>query len=164
MEKKRKIAICGACMGVIAVIAVAVLLIIGVGGNSPEDAINDMAKALNELDFDAYVGTLHPALQSDAKKGMTQENKSSYMHTLRSGMLADYPSGSKIQITHFESYDIDSAGITEIKEQYKELGYNVSIEQAKTYYYYSVMLDSGEPDGLDSVTVVRSGAKWYLLP
>lgn len=164
MDKKRIIAICGACIGVIAVITVAVLLIIGIGGNSPEDAINDMATALNALDFDAYVNTLHPALQSDAKKGMTQENKSSYMHTLRSGMLADYQSGSKIQITHFENYDIDSSGIEEIKKQYKDLGYDISIDKAKTYYYYSVMLENGEPDGLDSVTVVKSGAKWYLLP
>ncbi len=152
----------------IAAVLVAVVIVITVialtsQSNEPEDAINNMVTALNNLDFDAYVDTLHPALQADAKKGMTQENKFSYMHSLRSELIGDYPEGTNIYITHYENYQLESNDIIAIKNQYKELGYDIEIQDAKIYYYYSVLLPNGNPDGLDEITVVKCNGMWYLL-
>ena len=162
MKNKRMLTVIIAAVLVVAV-AVLAAIVINNGSKSPEDSLNAMVNALNNLDFDAYVNTLHPALRADARKGMTPDKETAYMHSLRAALLEGYPEGTKIQLTVWESYDLDSAAIISIEDQYKKLGYSINVSDAKMYYYYSVILPSGEPEGLDSITLVCSNGKWYLL-
>ena len=162
MKNKKLIGIIIAAILIIAVAVMAIVLISG-GAKNPEDSLNAMVTALNELDFNGYVNTLHPALRADARKGMTAGKEISYMHALRSGLLEGYPEGSSIRLTLWEDYDLDSGSIVSIENEYKQLGYNINITDARMYYYYSVILPDGQPEGLDSITVVKSGGKWYLL-
>ena len=163
MTRKKIISIIIAAILIAAVVAGAVVAITSGNQNNPQDPLNNMAKALNNLDFNAYVNTLHPALRADARKGMESGRESSYMHTLRSEMLSQYESGSKIHITTIASYPLEPDEIVELKESYKEQGYDIKVDDAMIFYYYSILLPSGSADAPDEAIVVKLGNTWYLI-
>lgn len=158
--------IMGIAVAAVLVAAVAVITFIAINSglsNEPQTPLNNMVKALNALDFNGYVNTLHPALRADAKKGMESGNESSYMHTLRTEMLSQYESGSKIHITTIASYPLEPDEIVELKQSYKAQGYDLNIDDAMIFYYYSILLPNGTPDAPDDAIVVKSGNTWYIL-
>ncbi|MDD6203510.1 MAG: hypothetical protein PUC05_00730 [Firmicutes bacterium] len=163
-NSKRKKAITLMIFGVfVAAVIAAAAVIICSNSSTPEQTIDNMVAALNGLDFDGYVNTLHPALREDASKGMAQNNKQGYMLALRNSILSQYDYGSKIAVTHYHKEQLDDETCRSLEKQYGDSGYSISIQDAYVFYYYCVLLPDGTPDGLDSVTVVKSGGGWYLL-
>jgi hypothetical protein len=94
---------------------------------------------------------------------MESGRESSYMHTLRSEMLSQYESGSRIHITTIASYPLEPDEIVDLKQSYKEQGYDIKVDDAMIFYYYSILLPSGSPDAPDEAIVVKSGNTWYLV-
>ena len=163
MTRKKIISIIIAAILIAAVVAGAVVAITSGIQNDPQDPLNNMAKALNDLNFNAYVNTLHPALRADARKGMESDREASYMHTLRNDILSQYESGSRIHITTIASYPLEPDEIVDLKQSYKEQGYDIKVDDAMIFYYYSILLPSGSPDAPDEAIVVKSGNTWYLV-
>lgn len=163
MKSKRILTLIIGAVAVAAVIAIAVAAITSGTPNQPQDPLNNMVKALNALDFNGYVNTLHPALRADARRGMESGSEATYMHALRSSMLSQYATGSKIELTVIASYPLDSKEMADLKASYREQGYDISIDEAMLFYYYSIRLPDGSPDAPDETIVVRSGNTWYLV-
>lgn len=163
-NSKRKKVITLILFGIfIAAVIAAAAVIICSNSSTPEQTIDNMVAALNGLDFDGYVNTLHPALREDASKGMAQNNKQGYMLALRNSVLSQYEYGSKIAVTHYHKEQLDEETCRSLEKQYEDSGYRITVQDAYVFYYYCVLLPGGTPDGLDSVTVVKSGGSWYLL-
>lgn len=163
MKPKKKLTIALCSIGIIAIIIMVVVLITASPNNTYTDPLNNMVAAVKNEDFNAYLETLHPALRQEIND-LTSLEKITYMKTIKETLLQEYQSGTTVSGIIYYEERCDTSAIALLKQSYKEIGFTIQVQDAYTIYYYSVLLPSGVPDGLDSITVAQTDGKWYLLP